>query len=494
MASKKRPISNKPVTPFEPKDYDLDLKKLVVGELLGKGNFSKVFKGLYKGNIVAIKKCVIEEGWVKYVKGELSILRRVEHPGIVGFVGAAKPPPHKEKEIVYIVTEYIQGGDLRMLLQRKGISLGWQLRVRIMAEVVEALLYLHDRDILHRDIKTENVMLTLDLKPKLIDLGFSRLMPENKHMTMCGTDEFMSPEVCFGMEYDQKADIYSYGILMAEVITKKEPGKATGFLNRIPRSGFCIETNELEKEFKKAKAPASLLELTKRVLADEPEDRPTTEQLLEELQIALKNLPKEKAAVKAIKEQEILQEINSKWERILKHGDKENSALQLDEDDFAKNFLYSKTIEKNAIKGREQSIQERRSSVRRGVKEAQETIEGKLTGYLWKKGGNFKSWKKRYMVLTSQGLIYFKTKELFEKDKENPQGALLYLDMVAPAGHPAAELVSLVTAGRRYCFRILTKSKKRFIAASSDAEAQAWVDSLNAGLFAYRENFGNVKN
>lgn len=90
-------------------------------------------------------------------------------------------------------------------------------------------------------------------------------------------------------------------------------------------------------------------------------------------------------------------------------------------------------------------------------------------------------------MLTSEGLIYFKSKEDFEKDKENPQGALLYMDMVQPDGHPAAELVSLVTAGRRYSFRVLTKSKKRFIAAQSDAEAKAWVDSLNAGLTTWRQ-------
>ena len=90
------------------------------------------------------------------------------------------------------------------------------------------------------------------------------------------------------------------------------------------------------------------------------------------------------------------------------------------------------------------------------------------------------------MVLTSEGLIYFKTKELFESDRESPQGALLYMDMVQPDGHPAAELVSLVTAGRRYAFRVLTKSKKRFIAAQSDAEAKAWVDSLNQGLNTWR--------
>ena len=273
-----------------------------------------------------------------------------------------------------------------MLLNRKGVSLGWKLRVRILAEVAEALLYLHDRGILHRDVKTENVMLTLDLKAKLIDLGFARLLPESKRMTMCGTDEFMSPEVLFGSPYDYRADLYSFGVVMAEVATKKAPGKETGFLNRTPRAGFCIEMEELEKEFKKAKAPQELLELTKHVAADEVEDRPTTEEVLEKLQDILKKLPEEKGSVRPIKEKEILQEINSKWERILKHGDKENSALQLDEDDFAKNFLYSKTIEKNAIKGRESSLMERRRSVKRGVRETQQTRPNALTGYLWKKG------------------------------------------------------------------------------------------------------------
>lgn len=304
---------------------------------------------------------------------------------------------------IVLVTEYIQGGDLRMLLQRKGISLGWKLRVRLLTEVAEALVYLHDRGILHRDVKTENVMLTLDLKPKLIDLGFARLLPENKHMTMCGTDEFMSPEVLFGMEYDEKADIFSFGVVMAEVVTKKVPGKSTGFLNRMPRAGFCIEMDELDKEFKKAKAPKELLALTKHAAADEAHERPTTEELLVGLEKVLAGLPEEKTGLKPIKEKDILLEINSKWQRILKHGDDEKSGVQLDEDDFAKNFLYSKTIEKNALKGRDNSMTERRRSVRRGVKETKEH-ENTLTGHLWKKGNmkqNLSTGFVAYCVITS---------------------------------------------------------------------------------------------
>lgn len=71
--------------------------------VVGIGNFSKVFKGLYMGEMVAIKKCELkEEALLKYIKDELAILRRVNHPNVVGFIGAAKPPPKKEREFIYI--------------------------------------------------------------------------------------------------------------------------------------------------------------------------------------------------------------------------------------------------------------------------------------------------------------------------------------------------------------------------------------------------------
>lgn len=282
-----------------------------------------------------------------------------------------------------------------MLVNRKGIRLGWKLRLRILSEACDALLYLHERNILHRDIKTDNVMLTLDLKPKLIDLGFARVMAKDRAMTMCGTDEFMSPEVLFGMEYDERADVFSFGIVIAEVVTKKEPGKASKFLDRTPRSGFCVEMEEIEKEFKSVKCPAELLEICKKSCADEQEDRPWTSELFDNLHDIYMNTKDENEVINSLDENSVLAEINYKWERLLKHGETDNSTLAIDEDDFARNFLDPKTLSKSDIhksrgkKNREESMAARRRSVKRGVRETSQMKEGKkkaLAGYVWKKG------------------------------------------------------------------------------------------------------------
>lgn len=99
----RRPVSEKEVTPFSAADYKIDEKTLVFGELLGRGNFSKVFKGTNNGQMAAIKKCEItDEALLKYIQNELAILKRVDHPGIIGFMGACIPMKKKEKDFVYI--------------------------------------------------------------------------------------------------------------------------------------------------------------------------------------------------------------------------------------------------------------------------------------------------------------------------------------------------------------------------------------------------------
>ena len=78
-----------------------------MGELLGKGNFSKVFKGLYQGEMCAVKKCeVSDKGLLKYIKDELAILRRANHPNIIQLYGAAIPPKKKNKDYVIIGMVY----------------------------------------------------------------------------------------------------------------------------------------------------------------------------------------------------------------------------------------------------------------------------------------------------------------------------------------------------------------------------------------------------
>ena len=130
---------------------------------------------------------------------------------------------------VVIVTEFLDGGNLREMWQAReaaGKTLRWDTVTGIFMEIAHALHYLHENGIVHRDIKPDNVLLDQALRCKLCDFGLARYgdsLTDNDAlpMTICGTDEFMAPEVIFGEPYDCRADVYSFGILMTEVLCKR---------------------------------------------------------------------------------------------------------------------------------------------------------------------------------------------------------------------------------------------------------------------------------
>jgi len=471
--------------PWQEIDYDVSEKQIIWGDLIGKGNFSKVFKGMYKGEIVAIKKHVTQdETFAKYLFDELAILKRIHHDGLVGFKGAGK----LDEKTTLIVTEYVAGGDLRMLLQNFD-NIGWKMRVSIMKGVADALLYLHDRDLLHRDMKTENIMLDLNLKPKLIDLGFARKIAPDKHMTMCGTDEFMAPEVMFGMEYDYSSDIFSFGIILAEVSTKKVPGKEVEFLDRTPMNGFCVDWEEMEAELNKVNTPDEMKALIGQCAADEPGDRITTDALCDRLGEMVKGLQDEGENI-TLDEDKIMATIKQKWENIMKYGDKQDSKLLLDADDLSSSFF---TEEPKGNDAQAEKMRARRKSVRRAM---ETTIEPKRkggatifrTGFLYKRSG-WRRWQKLYFKITDEtGLVYY------EKDSVDartpPKGVLFFDDMLPPKKKTDVAFISNALSRKKYSFMVMKNDHKAVFAAMSDEDAADWVRRINRGYIAFRRQGG----
>lgn len=149
-----------------------------------------------------------------------------------------------------MVTEFLDGGNLREMWQARekaGKMLRWDTITGMFMEISHALHYLHENGIVHRDIKPDNVLLDTALRCKLCDFGLARYgdtLTDNDAlpMTICGTDEFMAPEVVFGEPYDCRADVYSFGLLMTEVLCKQCPGP--GFLHRSPRNRFKLDIDE----------------------------------------------------------------------------------------------------------------------------------------------------------------------------------------------------------------------------------------------------------
>lgn len=124
----------------------------------------------------------------------------MSHRNLIKYYGACR-----HETTVYLVMELLTGGDLSTVLARREVELSWRRRLLVAKDALEAISYLHEHDLIHRDIKTENILVDDNWRCVVCDYGFARRKQTSKAMTICGTDEWMAPEVIFGEVYDEKA-------------------------------------------------------------------------------------------------------------------------------------------------------------------------------------------------------------------------------------------------------------------------------------------------
>ncbi|CAL5340964.1 unnamed protein product [Camellia sinensis] len=187
-----------------------------------------VYRGtLPTEQLVAIKRAQRGslQGGLEF-KSELELLSRVHHKNVVSLVGFCFE--RGEQMLVY---EYIANGTLKESLSGKsGIRLDWIRQLRIALGVASGLQYLHElanSPIIHRDIKSNNILLDQYLNAKVSDFGLSKslLYSENCHITtkVKGTMSYLDPEYCMTQQLTEKSDVYAFGVLMIELITAKQP-------------------------------------------------------------------------------------------------------------------------------------------------------------------------------------------------------------------------------------------------------------------------------
>ncbi|CAM9529731.1 unnamed protein product, partial [Phaeothamnion confervicola] len=155
----------------------------------------------------------------------------------------------------------------------RSCGLSWSLRCRVAQDVAEALRYLHGRGVLHRDVKTANVLLDGAWRAKLCD--FNLAIDDRsaaKHAYVAGTTEFMSPEMLLGSDYSFPADMFSLGVTLWEMITGREPSE--NFLARRPQDLFAVDLEELERN-RPDGCPEALWALATDLTDPEPDIRPT---------------------------------------------------------------------------------------------------------------------------------------------------------------------------------------------------------------------------
>ncbi|KAL5565241.1 hypothetical protein UlMin_028405 [Ulmus minor] len=191
---------------------------------IGEGGFGSVYKGQLKdGKIAAIKVLSAEsrQGLKEFLT-EIEVISKIEHENLVRLYGCCVEGNHR-----ILVYNYLENNSLQQTLLGSGysnIQFSWRTRFKICIGVARGLSFLHDEVrpyIVHRDIKASNILLDKDLSPKISDFGLAKLIPANMtHVStrVAGTIGYLAPEYAIRGQLTRKADIYSFGVLLIELV------------------------------------------------------------------------------------------------------------------------------------------------------------------------------------------------------------------------------------------------------------------------------------
>ena len=305
----------------------INFDELQLQEVIGGGGFGQVWRASWRGTPVAVKvltgsaqnthiaKAILEE-----FKAEINLLKGMRHPNICLYMGACIDPPNRA-----IITELAANGSvwdaLRLPLMPPYVvadgtpqgcwplrlyipdhhgappssfgnsrisapvpprgSWPWELVKRVSCGAARGMAYLHSGNppVLHRDLKSANLLLDESYTTKVCDFGLSRLKAQARSMTgNCGTVQWMAPEVLANRDYDEKADVYSYGIIVWELLSRECPYEGMTAI----QCALAVLNRDKRPEIPKW-CPPGLHALIKACVKKEPSERPTFVEIIQML-------------------------------------------------------------------------------------------------------------------------------------------------------------------------------------------------------------------
>ncbi|KAF7731832.1 camp-dependent protein kinase catalytic subunit [Apophysomyces ossiformis] len=211
---------------FAPKNKcscELKLQDFRMQRTLGTGSFGRVHlaQSKYNNRFYAVKVLrksdIVRMKQVEHTKNERSVLMSVEHPFIVNLWGTFADYSH-----VYMVMDFVPGGELFSYL-RKTKRFPNDVARFYSAEVLLALVYLHKHSIVYRDLKPENLLLDTTGHIKITDFGFAKRIPEDITYTLCGTPDYLAPEIIQSKGYSKAVDFWALGVLIYEMLAGHAP-------------------------------------------------------------------------------------------------------------------------------------------------------------------------------------------------------------------------------------------------------------------------------
>ncbi|KAK4803416.1 hypothetical protein SAY86_003233 [Trapa natans] len=290
-----------PLTPTkkERKEWEIDPSKLTIKSVIARGTFGTVHRGIYDGQDVAVKLLDWgEEGHrtepelaslrTAFVQ-EVAVWHKLDHPNVTKFIGAAmgssnlliqtnNGPIDMPKNVCCVVVEYLPGGTLKSyLIKNSRRKLAFKVVHQIALDLARGLSYLHSQKIVHRDVKTENMLLDKTRTLKIADFGVARVEASNPNdMTgETGTLGYMAPEVLNGNPYNRKCDVYSFGICLWEIYCCDMPYPHLSFSEMTS----AVVRQNLRPEIPRC-CPGSLANLMKRCWDANPDKRPEMDEVV----------------------------------------------------------------------------------------------------------------------------------------------------------------------------------------------------------------------
>uniref|UniRef100_A0A7N1A6Q1 non-specific serine/threonine protein kinase n=2 Tax=Kalanchoe fedtschenkoi TaxID=63787 RepID=A0A7N1A6Q1_KALFE len=266
-------------------ECEIPWEEISLGERIGLGSYGEVYRGDWHGTEVAVKRFLdqsITGESLEEFKSEVRIMRRVRHPNVVLFMGAVTRPPN-----LSIITEFLPRGSLYRLLHRPNNQLDERRRLRMALDAARGMNYLHNCTpvIVHRDLKSPNLLVDKNWVVKVCDFGLSRM----KHSTFlssrstAGTAEWMAPEVLRNEPSDEKCDVYSFGVILWELATMRQPWGGMNPMQVVGAVGFQHRRLEIPDDIDPAVA-----DIIRQCWQTDPRLRPS----FGEIMAALKPLQK----------------------------------------------------------------------------------------------------------------------------------------------------------------------------------------------------------
>ncbi|XP_013591885.1 PREDICTED: serine/threonine-protein kinase EDR1 [Brassica oleracea var. oleracea] len=221
-------------------DCEILWEEITLGDRIGLGSYGEVYRGDWHGTEVAAKKFLDQDltgEALEEFRSEVQIMKKLRHPNIVLFMGAVTRPPN-----LSIITEFLPRGSLYRLIHRPNNQLDERRRLRMALDAARGMNYLHSCSpmIVHRDLKSPNLLVDKNWVVKVCDFGLSRMKNSTylSSKSTAGTAEWMAPEVLRNEPADEKCDVYSYGVILWELFTLQQPWGRMNAMQVVGAVGF----------------------------------------------------------------------------------------------------------------------------------------------------------------------------------------------------------------------------------------------------------------